>query len=36
MVEAMVQAKSITELNPDLDISKKIEVIWNRIVNQRK
>jgi len=36
ITEAMVHAKSITELNPDLDISKKIEIIWNKIVNQRK
>jgi len=36
MVEAMVQAKSITEFNPDLEISKKIKIIWNKIVNQKK
>jgi len=36
VTEAMVQAKSITEFNPDLDISKKIKIIWNKIVNQKK
>ena len=36
MTEAMVQAKSITEFNPDLDISKKIKIIWKRILNQKK
>jgi len=36
ITEAMVQAKSITEFNPDLDISKKIKVIWNKIVNQKR
>jgi MinD superfamily P-loop ATPase len=36
MTEAMVQGKSITEFNPDLDISKKIKIIWNKIVNQKK
>ena len=36
MTEAMVQAKSITEFNPDLDISKKIKIIWNKILNQKK
>jgi len=36
MTEAMVQAKSITEFNPDIDISKKIKIIWNKILNQRK
>jgi MinD superfamily P-loop ATPase len=35
MTEAMVQAKSITEFNPDLDISKKIKIIWNKILNQK-
>ena len=36
VIEAMIQAKSITEFNPDLDISKKIKIIWNKIVNQKK
>jgi len=36
VTEAMVQAKSITEFNPDLDISKKIKVIWNKIVNHKR
>ncbi|MCX6325158.1 MAG: hypothetical protein NT144_00705, partial [Bacteroidia bacterium] len=36
MVEAMVQGKSITEFNQDLNISKKIEIIWNKIINQKK
>ena len=36
MTEAMVQAKSITEFNPDIDISKKIKIIWNKILNQKK
>ncbi len=35
MVEAMVQGKSITEFNQDLDISKKIKKIWNKILNQK-
>jgi MinD superfamily P-loop ATPase len=35
MVEAMVQGKSITEYNPNLDISKKIKIIWNKILNQK-
>jgi MinD superfamily P-loop ATPase len=33
MVEAMVNGKSIIEYNPDLDISKKIKIIWNKILN---
>jgi MinD superfamily P-loop ATPase len=36
MTEAMVHAKSITEFNPDLDISKKIKIIWKKILNQKK
>jgi MinD superfamily P-loop ATPase len=36
ITEAMVQGKSITEFNPNLDISKKIKIIWNLIVNQMK
>jgi len=36
ITEAMVQGKSITEFNPNLDISKKIKIIWNLIVNQKK
>ncbi len=35
MVEAMVQGKSITEFNPNINISKKIKVIWNKIINQK-
>jgi len=36
IIRAMVQCKSIIELNPELDISKKIRIIWNRIKNQKK
>ncbi len=36
MVEAMVMGKSITEFNPDNEISKKIKIIWNKITNQKK
>src|SRR4030042_6639852 len=36
MTEAMVQSKSITEYKPDLDFSKKIKLIWNKIANQKK
>jgi MinD superfamily P-loop ATPase len=36
MVEAMVRGKSITEFNPENEISKKIKIIWNQIVNQKK
>ncbi len=36
MVEAMVEGKSITEFNPDLNISKKINIIWKKILNQKK
>jgi MinD superfamily P-loop ATPase len=36
MTEAMVHGKSITEFNPELIISKKIEIIWYQIVNQKK
>jgi len=36
MTEAMVYGKSITEFNPELNISKKIEIIWNQIVNQKR
>jgi MinD superfamily P-loop ATPase len=35
IVEAMVQGKSVTEFNPDLNISKKIKLIWNKIINQK-
>jgi MinD superfamily P-loop ATPase len=35
MVEAMVQRKSIIEFNPNINISKKIKVIWNKIINQK-
>jgi MinD superfamily P-loop ATPase len=34
ITEAMIEAKSIIELNPESEISKKIITIWNRIVNQ--
>ncbi len=36
VVEAMLQGKSIIELNPYSNISKKIKVIWNKIINQKK
>ena len=36
MVEAMVQGKSITEFNPDLNISKKIKKIWNKIIKIKR
>ena len=36
MVEAMVQGKSITEFNPNINISKKIKIIWDKILNQKK
>ncbi len=36
MVEAMVMGESITEFNPDINISKKIKIIWNKITNQKK
>ena len=36
MVEAMVQGKSITEFNPNINISKKIKIIWNKIINQKR
>jgi len=36
MVEAMVQKKSIIEFNPNINISKKIKRIWNKITNQKK
>lgn len=36
MVEAMIMGKSITEFNPDNEISKKIKIIWNKIINQKK
>ena len=35
MVKAMVQGKSVTEFNPDINISKKIKTIWNKIINQK-
>ncbi|MFZ2340306.1 MAG: P-loop NTPase [Bacteroidales bacterium] len=34
VTEAMIEAKSIIEFNPESEISKKIITIWNRIVNQ--
>jgi len=36
VTEAMVQSKSITEINPDHKISKKLKAIWNNILNQKK
>jgi len=36
VVEAMILGKSITEFNPDIEISKKIKIIWNKITNQKK
>jgi len=36
MVDAMIMGKSITEFNPDNEISKKIRIIWNKITNQKK
>jgi len=34
ITEAMIEAKSIIEFNPESEISTKIKTIWNRIVNQ--
>lgn len=34
ITEAMIEAKSIIEFNPESEISKKLITIWNRIVNQ--
>ena len=34
ITEAMIEAKSIIEFNPESEISKQIVTIWNRIVNQ--
>jgi len=34
ITEAMIEAKSIIEFNLESEISKKIQTIWNRIVNQ--
>ncbi|NLA48512.1 MAG: P-loop NTPase [Bacteroidales bacterium] len=36
ITEAMIQSKSITEYNPQIDISKKLEEIWKKILNQSK
>jgi len=36
VTKAMVQSKSITEFNPNHEISKKIKAIWNKIINQKK
>jgi len=36
VTKAMVHSKSITEFNPDLEISKKIKSIWNQITSQKK
>ena len=35
MVVAMVHGKSIIESNPNINISKKIKIIWNKIINQK-
>jgi MinD superfamily P-loop ATPase len=35
IVEAMVQGKSIIEFNPNIDISEKIKIIWNKIINEK-
>jgi hypothetical protein len=32
----MIQGESITEYNAELNISKKIKIIWNKILNQKK
>ena len=34
--EAMVQLKSITEFNPQTEISNKIKIIWKNILEQKK
>jgi len=34
ITEAMIEAKSIIEFNPESETSTKIKTIWNRIVNQ--
>jgi len=36
IIKAMVNRKSIIELNPELEISLKLNMIWNRIKNQEK
>ena len=36
ITEAMIQSKSITEFNPEHEISKKIKIIWKKILNQKK
>jgi len=36
ITEAMVQLKSITEFNPQTEISNKIEIIWKNILDQKK
>ncbi len=36
ITKAMFNGKSIIEFNPELEISKKISIIWNRIKNQEK
>ncbi len=36
VTEAMIEAKSITELNPEHEISNKIKIIWKKILNQKK
>jgi MinD superfamily P-loop ATPase len=36
ITEAMIQSKSITEYYPQIDISKKLEKIWKKILNQSK
>jgi len=34
--EAMINSLSITEYNPEHEISKKIKIIWQKILNQKK
>lgn len=36
VTEAMLKTQSITEFNPDGEISKKIKAIWNQMLNQKK
>jgi MinD superfamily P-loop ATPase len=36
MTEAMVESKSIIEINPNHEISKNIKALWNKILNQKK
>jgi|LSQX01.2.fsa_nt_gb MinD superfamily P-loop ATPase len=36
ITEAMIESKSITEYNPQLDISNKLKEIWKKILDQSK